>query len=307
MGAWWGARRLLRGGFSWALVCTLLWTHLGLASLVLDRGPNCNAKQYKLSDRCCSKCPPGQKVTAVCPGDSSGDTACAPCEEGSFQAEWTQEQECTPHRACSENAGLEVYTPGTTMSQAECRCRRGTHCSSHECHTCRHNTPCGPGQGVKQQATHEQDTVCADCPSGSFSNVSSATDPCQPWSSCEAQNLVQKEKGTPLSDVVCGSLPPLTQKDTERTHLLAFLPLMALLLLGGFFAVCYWLRRRGLQKQQPQQQQHNQDPLQLEGQDPREIDDLEECPALPIQETLLGTKPAQEEGKESRLAVQEQV
>ncbi|XP_067324429.1 tumor necrosis factor receptor superfamily member 5 [Anolis sagrei] len=305
MGSGWRSAGLRPGRFfsSWALTWALLATHLGRASLALDRGPNCSAVEYKQGDQCCRKCPPGQRVAVACPGDSSGDTVCAPCEEDRFQSGWTQEQECTPHKQCSQNAGLEVHVPGTAKTDTECRCRRGTHCSSHECHTCQYDKDCGPGQGVQQQATHERDTVCTDCPDGFFSNVSSATDPCQPWSSCEAQNLVLKARGTAVSDVICDTLPPPAQKDTERTHLLALLPVAGLLLLGGFLAVCYWLRGRGLQKQQQQPQQHNQDPRRLD--DPIEMD--EECPAFPIQETLLGAKPmAQEEGKETRLAVQEQ-
>uniref|UniRef100_H9GHU4 Uncharacterized protein n=1 Tax=Anolis carolinensis TaxID=28377 RepID=H9GHU4_ANOCA len=155
------------------------------------------------------------------------------------------------------DAGLEVYMPGTTTSQAECRCRRGTHCSSHECHTCRHNTPCGPGQGVKQQG-------------GPMGRPSS----CVIKSNARLNSETKKKKDLLVNASMLG---PSRCFGLQLPQFLT--------------AVCV----------------SPQDPLQLEGQDPREIDDLEECPALPIQETLLGTKPAQEEGKESRLAIQEQV
>ncbi|XP_042321629.1 tumor necrosis factor receptor superfamily member 5 isoform X2 [Sceloporus undulatus] len=224
---------------------------LGLESLALDQGRDCNATHYKQSQWCCRKCPP--------------------------------------------DAGLVVHAPGSATRDVKCRCRNGTHCSSHECHTCKKNTPCGPGQGVKHEATHERDTICKDCPDGSFSNASSTTARCQPWSSCEDQNLVQKESGTPSSDVVCDfRLPP--HRDAERTHLLALLPLAAILLLGGIFILWYWQRRhKGLQKPQPNQVQQ-----------PEEDELMEERLALPIPETLVGGQPvAQEDGKESHLAIQE--
>ncbi|XP_042321628.1 tumor necrosis factor receptor superfamily member 5 isoform X1 [Sceloporus undulatus] len=267
---------------------------LGLESLALDQGRDCNATHYKQSQWCCRKCPPGQKVRTECSG-TSGDTVCEPCEGQHFQASWTKEKYCTPHGECSENAGLVVHAPGSATRDVKCRCRNGTHCSSHECHTCKKNTPCGPGQGVKHEATHERDTICKDCPDGSFSNASSTTARCQPWSSCEDQNLVQKESGTPSSDVVCDfRLPP--HRDAERTHLLALLPLAAILLLGGIFILWYWQRRhKGLQKPQPNQVQQ-----------PEEDELMEERLALPIPETLVGGQPvAQEDGKESHLAIQE--
>lgn len=49
------------------------------------------------------------------------------------------------------DAGLVVRTPGSATQNAACRCQDGTHCSSHECQTCRANKRCGLGEGVQQE------------------------------------------------------------------------------------------------------------------------------------------------------------
>ncbi|KAJ7332307.1 hypothetical protein JRQ81_014487 [Phrynocephalus forsythii] len=298
--AWWG-------GWAWAL----------LTCLALEQGPNCKPRQYLEEEQCCSKCPPGQKVAAVCAGEA--DTVCVPCESQHFQAGWTKEKHCTPYKYCDQNAGLLLHAPGTATQDAECRCQKGTHCSSPECLTCRPNKACGLGEGVQQEASHLEDTVCAGCPEGFFSNVSSATAPCQPWSSCADRNLVQKAKGTRESDVICDlpspppppplppPPPPPPAKEPGRTHLLALvlLPLGALLTMGGAFVIRHW-QCKGAQKE-PQ----DQGPLPHERRmmkQPEETD--EQGLAFPTQETLLGGQPLtlEEDSKEeTRLAAQELV
>ncbi|XP_061486681.1 tumor necrosis factor receptor superfamily member 5 isoform X2 [Rhineura floridana] len=274
---------------------------LALQCLALEQGPNCTATQYKQGDRCCQKCPPGNKVESECPDALSG---CEPCESRHFQGAWTKEKHCTPHRYCDENAFLFVHRDGDATRDVVCRCRNGTHCSSHECQTCWQNTLCGPGQGVLREASHRSDTVCVECPNGTFSNISSATARCQPWSSCEDRKLVRKGNGTRTSDVVCGVpllLPPT--REAGRTHLLVLVLVpFAALVLGSVALLIYRRHRQDLWKPHWNQPEG---PLPPVRQQPTEE---EECPALPIQETLLGGQPvAQEDGKESRLAEQEQL
>uniref|UniRef100_A0A8D0E2S6 TNFR-Cys domain-containing protein n=1 Tax=Salvator merianae TaxID=96440 RepID=A0A8D0E2S6_SALMN len=102
-----------------------------------------------LDIRCVSVPPAGQKVKTECGTESP--TECEACESGHFQAGWTQEKHCTPHRDCDQNAGFVVHQIGTTMENVECRCQNGTHCSSHECQTCRLDTHCGVGEGVQKE------------------------------------------------------------------------------------------------------------------------------------------------------------
>uniref|UniRef100_A0A670ZSE3 Tumor necrosis factor receptor superfamily member 5 n=1 Tax=Pseudonaja textilis TaxID=8673 RepID=A0A670ZSE3_PSETE len=151
--------------------------------LAFAQGPSCSNKQYQLKDgRCCNRCPPGEKVAAACSAESN--TTCSPCEEGHFQASWTKELHCTQHHTCNLT-GLTVYENGTEKQDFICRCREGTHCSSPECETCKPHTSCGAGEGAQREgegSNHLHDTLCAPCSLGSFSNVSSSTARCQPWS-----------------------------------------------------------------------------------------------------------------------------
>lgn len=135
-----------------------------------------------------SCCVAGYKVKTDCAGEA--ETVCEPCGPHYFQGAWTQEKHCTPHRDCDESrwpviegllwagltgtakglpghvslsptalhvslfppdAGLEVEIPGDMTQNFVCRCKKGTHCSSQECQTCRVNKPCGPGEGVQQE------------------------------------------------------------------------------------------------------------------------------------------------------------
>ncbi|XP_054835195.1 tumor necrosis factor receptor superfamily member 5 [Eublepharis macularius] len=259
---------------------------LALACLALDPEQKCNRTQYEAHGKCCSRCPPGQRVSVPCSNDS--DTACASCRPQHFQNGWTKQTVCTPHRYCDQNAGLVVHIQGSAEQNVVCRCRNGTHCSSRECQSCRENKVCQEGEGAQQTATDTTDTVCAECPVGFFSNISSATASCQPWSSCWAAGLVHKTDGTRSTDVVC------EEAHRSRSLALALVPLAAVIVVLGGLGLLLWRRR--LHRRELQKQQKNQ---------PAE-DDFEEdkgCPALPVQETLPMTQEA--EGKDSRLAEQE--
>ncbi|XP_062977519.1 tumor necrosis factor receptor superfamily member 5 isoform X4 [Elgaria multicarinata webbii] len=223
--------RLSGWWLSWGGCALLL-----LACLAVEHGPKCGVDQYEQHERCCKKCPPGQKVETECSGES--DTVCQDCESGRFQAGWTKAMQCTPHADCHQYAGLVVHMGGNAQRNVVCRCRNGTHCYGQECESCQPNSACGPGEGVRQEANHVNDTVCVECADGFFSNVSSATARCQAWSSCEEKNLIQKTKGTRTSDVFCS-------EEARRTHSLALLLLLllplAVLVVG---AAVFALRKR---------------------------------------------------------------
>ncbi|XP_026543277.1 tumor necrosis factor receptor superfamily member 5 isoform X2 [Notechis scutatus] len=271
---------------------------LTLQGLAFAQGPSCNKTQYQLNDdgRCCSRCPPGRKVAAACSAES--DTICSPCEEGHFQGGWTKELHCTQHHTCNLKAGLTVYRNGTKEQDFICRCREGTHCSSPECETCKPHTSCGAGEGAQREGNHLHDTLCAPCSLGSFSNVSSSTARCQPWSRCQEGQL-QKANGTQATDVTCGGLlllptetAPLKPPEARKSYLLVLLVPLGAFLLGGLLFL--WHGRGGCPRKQ-----HQDLPLE-----PTENE--EECPTFPTQETLLGQQAGLQE-KDGRLAQQEQV
>uniref|UniRef100_A0A8C6XYJ9 Tumor necrosis factor receptor superfamily member 5 n=1 Tax=Naja naja TaxID=35670 RepID=A0A8C6XYJ9_NAJNA len=260
---------------------------LMLQGLAFAQGLSCNRTEYQLNGRCCSRCPPGQKVATACSGQLN--TSCIPCEEDHFQASWTKEFHCTQHRTCKQKAGLTVYQNGTKEQDFICRCREGTHCSSPECETCKPHTSCGAGEGAQREGSHLHDTLCAPCSLGFFSNVSSTTARCQPWSRCQEGQL-QKAKGTQATDVTCET-PPLKHHNDRKNYLLVLLPIAAFLLGGLLFL---WRRHgRCPWKRHP-------DPS------PEPTENEEECPTFPTQETLLGQQAGLQE-KDCRLAQQEQV
>ncbi|XP_077192269.1 tumor necrosis factor receptor superfamily member 5 isoform X4 [Paroedura picta] len=263
-----------------------------LLGQALDPQQNCSQTQYEAHGRCCRRCPQGMRVRVPCTEGSA--TSCGPCPAGQFQSGWTKERECTPHRYCDRNAGLVVLLHGNATQNAVCRCQNGTHCSGHECQICQPNKDCGPGEGVGQAATHTRDTTCIECPVGFFSNLSSATAPCQRWSSCETTGLVHKANGTRFSDTLCEEAPK------ARLGVLVPLALAAVTVALGCVGLLLWLQRRQrLRKEFPQWRYNEgqQDPLRRQPEEDDDDDDA--CPDLPTQETQPST---QADGKESRLA-----
>lgn len=120
-----------------------------------------------------------------------------------------------------------------------CDCLPGFYCSNDHCEHCRPVTNCSLGEGVKDQATRTDDTICAPCEEGTFSNVTDHHSACQTHTRCKEIGRVLKTPGTLTADAVCGDF-------ISRCHwmlpagLWAGLVLTALILLG---LIC-WRRKR---------------------------------------------------------------
>nr|XP_034351178.1 tumor necrosis factor receptor superfamily member 5 isoform X2 [Arvicanthis niloticus] len=235
--------------------CLLTAVHLGQCLA-------CSDKQYLHNGQCCDLCQPGNRLTSHC--TALEKTQCHPCNSGEFLAHWNMEIRCHQHRHCELNQGLRVQKAGTAESDTVCACKEGQHCTSKDCEACVQHTPCAPGFGVVKMATETTDTFCHPCPVGFFSNESSLSEKCRPWTSCEDKNLVVLQEGTSETDVVCEKVVK-KPKDNEAL------------------------------------------PPEAGRQDPVEIEDYPgHNTAAPVQETLHGCQPvAQEDGKESRISVQE--
>ncbi|XP_054701277.1 tumor necrosis factor receptor superfamily member 5 isoform X5 [Grus americana] len=162
----------------------------------------CLDRQYEHKGRCCNRCQPGEKLVSEC--SDTENSVCVHCESGHYQQSWTKERHCAPHDICEDNAGLIVKTQGNTTHNTVCECQVGMHCSDTSCQTCVENQPCQHGFGfVAAKALARMSSPCEPCAEGTFSNVSSKTEPCHPWTSCEEKGLVVKAKGTSTSDVIC--------------------------------------------------------------------------------------------------------
>ncbi|XP_065501677.1 tumor necrosis factor receptor superfamily member 5 isoform X2 [Caloenas nicobarica] len=217
----------------------------------------CFDKQYEHKGRCCNRCQPGEKLVSEC--NSTEDSVCTRCESGHYQQGWTREKHCAPHDICDDNTGLIVKTQGNATHNTVCQCRAGMHCSDTSCQTCVENQPCQRGFGfVAAKAVARMSSPCEPCAEGTFSNVSSKTEPCHPWTSCEEKGLVVKVQGTNTSDVICES--------SRRSSLSVLIPITAAVvtcLLGiCIYCLVHTDPRRQRQKQEtpgprsPQGTQH---------------------------------------------------
>ncbi|KFQ56841.1 Tumor necrosis factor receptor superfamily member 5, partial [Nestor notabilis] len=260
----------------------------------------CLDKQYEYRDRCCNRCRPGEKLVSECSGTE--DSVCTPCESGHYQQSWTKERHCAPHDICEDNTGLIVKTHGNATHNTVCQCRAGMHCSDTSCQTCVENQPCPHGFGfMAAKAMARMSSPCEPCAEGTFSNVSSKTEPCHPWTSCEEKGLMVKVKGTNTSDVICES--------GRRSSLSVLIPVAAMVVtcLVGIF-IYYYLVHRAVRDEPacsltsaPVQGKAGRPEENLETHQPTE----EWEDPFPVQETLLRGQPvAQEDGKESRIAEQ---
>ncbi|XP_049725657.1 tumor necrosis factor receptor superfamily member 5 isoform X2 [Elephas maximus indicus] len=253
----------------------------------------CKQEQYQVNSQCCDLCPPGKKLVNHCTEDTN--TECQPCHAGEFLDTLNTERWCHQHKYCDPNLGLRVEREGTLETDATCTCREGLHCTSHTCDSCDPHSSCPPGFGVKHIATGVSDTVCQPCPVGFFSNVSSAFEKCHPWTSCKTKDQAELKAGTNMTDVLCGPWP--------RTRALVAIPIT----LGILFAVFFASACINKVVKKPDKKAH---PGEGGRKDPEEIIFLDDIPGhnplAPVQETLHGCQPVtQEDGKESRISVQE--
>uniref|UniRef100_A0A2I3GMN0 CD40 molecule n=1 Tax=Nomascus leucogenys TaxID=61853 RepID=A0A2I3GMN0_NOMLE len=187
---------------------------------------------------------------------------------------------------------LQVQQKGTQKRTPSAPVKKARHCTSEACESCVLHRSCSPGFGVKQIATGVSDTICEPCPVGFFSSVSSAFEKCHPWTSCETKDLVVQQAGTNKTDVVCGP--------QDRQRALVVIPII----FGFLFAiplVLVFIKK--VAKKPTAKAPHPK-------QEPQEINFPDDLPgsntAAPVQETLHGCQPVtQEDGKESRISVQE--
>ncbi|KAM5219635.1 tumor necrosis factor receptor superfamily member 5 isoform 2-T2 [Hipposideros larvatus] len=198
---------------------------------------------------------------------------------------------------CPPDLGLRVQRVGTSETDTTCTCDEGQHCTGGDCESCMLHSLCPQGFGVKQIGTGVSDTICEPCPAGFFSNVSSAFEKCHPWTSCETKGLVERRAGTNKTDTVCGL--------QSRWRALVVIPII----MGILFSV---LLVSSCIRKVAKEPDNNKDVCnKRKGQDPVEVEmDMADFSGphstAPVQETLHGCQPVtQEDGKESRISVQE--
>ncbi|KAM4028991.1 tumor necrosis factor receptor superfamily member 11B isoform 2-T2 [Anomaloglossus baeobatrachus] len=149
----------------------------------------------------CDQCPPGTFVRHDCTAEKR--TECAPCPSKYFTSEWNSFKDCQYcSTVCKE---LQVTTQEcSSTGNRICECVDGyfldvEFCSPH--------TACPSGYGVVQQGTPDRDTICSECPKGTFSNTTSSTAPCQTRTNCRKLGRNVLHKGSSTHDTVCKEEP----------------------------------------------------------------------------------------------------
>ncbi|XP_023555234.1 tumor necrosis factor receptor superfamily member 1B isoform X2 [Octodon degus] len=168
--------------------------------------PKCRTREYYESTAglCCSKCPPGQHLKALC--TKTSDTLCAPCEDSTYTQIWNWVLTCF---SCGAPCSLDqVETQACTPQRNRvCSCKPGRFCMlgmQDGCRQCRPLRKCSPGYGVVRLGTATSDVLCAACAPGTFSDTLSSTDACRPHRNCSTVAI----PGNATVDAVCASVPP---------------------------------------------------------------------------------------------------
>ncbi|KAM4872898.1 tumor necrosis factor receptor superfamily member 14 [Thomomys bottae] len=158
----------------------------------------CPQEDYPVGAECCPKCGKGYHVKQACSHWTG--TVCVACPPGSYTAHPNGLSQCLPCRPCEPDMGLETWQKCSSTQDTVCHCRQGHFCADgddEQCLMCLPHTTCSPGQRVLRRGTDKQDTVCDDCPQGTFS-PNGTLEQCLPWTKCGCYPLLPLSL-TPLS------------------------------------------------------------------------------------------------------------
>ncbi|XP_030661080.1 tumor necrosis factor receptor superfamily member 14 [Nomascus leucogenys] len=132
--------------------------------------PSCKEDEYPVGSECCPKCSPGYRVKHVC-GELTG-TVCEPCPPGTYIAHLNGLSKCLQCQMCDPAMGLRASRNCSSTENAVCGCSPGHFCivqDGDHCAACRAYATSSPGQRVQKGGIESQDTLCQNCPPGTFS------------------------------------------------------------------------------------------------------------------------------------------
>lgn len=90
-----------------------------------------------------------------------------------------------PCKPCTECVGLQsMSAPCVEADDAVCRCAYGYYQDevTGRCEAC---SVCEAGSGLVYSCQDKQNTVCEECPDGTYSDEANHVDPCLPCTVCE--------------------------------------------------------------------------------------------------------------------------
>ncbi|XP_047411262.1 tumor necrosis factor receptor superfamily member 14 isoform X4 [Sciurus carolinensis] len=142
----------------------------------------CREEEYPAGTECCPKCSPGSYHVKQACSELTG-TVCIPCPPETYTAHPNGLGQCLPCRVCDPALGMDTRQKCSRVQDTVCGCRQGHFCQAKDrghCILCSPHTICLPGQRAKRSGTESQDTVCANCPQGTFS-PNGTLEQCLPW------------------------------------------------------------------------------------------------------------------------------
>ncbi|PNI31411.1 TNFRSF14 isoform 4, partial [Pan troglodytes] len=146
--------------------------------------PSCKEDEYPVGSECCPKCSPGYRVKEAC-GELTG-TVCEPCPPGTYIAHLNGLSKCLQCQMCDPAMGLRASRNCSRTENAVCGCSPGHFCivqDGDHCAACRAYATSSPGQSVQKGGTESQDTLCQNCPPGTFS-PNGTLEECQHQTKC---------------------------------------------------------------------------------------------------------------------------
>ncbi|XP_054473389.1 tumor necrosis factor receptor superfamily member 1B [Anoplopoma fimbria] len=200
-----------------------------------DSDGNClnSTSEYRSlddSNLCCKKCSPGQRLSTKC--NETMETVCEPCPAGQYMDSWNYAWNCFSCAKCKPTKGLQEAQSCSSTARSRCVCQPGKYCNMEFddpfCSACIKYKLCRHGFGVSVPGKGNADVKCERCPSGTYSNTVSSTDPCQPHTICHKRVVVKN--GTTTSDTVCGpelfptTMLPHSLKQEPRITVMSTVP-----------------------------------------------------------------------------------
>ncbi|XP_016085842.1 tumor necrosis factor receptor superfamily member 14-like isoform X2 [Sinocyclocheilus grahami] len=167
----------------------------------------CNNAEYEINGECCPMCDPGKRVKNHC--DVYTSTTCDSCPAMTYTDVPNGFTKCLACFVCDSSNGLREKRACTLISDTVCEPLPGYYCIDllSNCKTAMKHSTCSPGQYINQTGTEFSDTVCDDCPDGSYSDGTF----CKLHTKCESLGKTTVKAGTETSDVECSKGTPYLQ------------------------------------------------------------------------------------------------
>nr|XP_003467093.3 tumor necrosis factor receptor superfamily member 16 [Cavia porcellus] len=161
----------------------------------------CSSGLYTHGGECCKACNLGEGVAQPC---GANQTVCEPCLDSvTFSDVVSATEPCKP---CTECVGLQsMSAPCVEADDAVCRCAYGYYQDevTGRCEAC---SVCEAGSGLVYSCQDKQNTVCEECPDGTYSDEANHVDPCLPCTVCEDTER-QLRECTRWADAECEEIP----------------------------------------------------------------------------------------------------